>query len=410
MTTPLNFPPYLMTSEPGSFARRTITERKPQIIAQVLADFAYPPEIVANVEALRDELATQPIQPLRESAPDVGFWNAEIASYSGKTWLEVPWYFAETLFYRKLLEAMHYFQPGEWQGVDPFQKAKDRQIATDIHKAASEWSDLSDLPPHEAFEVLLHSCLWGNRTDLSNHTVTRRGSTGLASRQDRHKILIDDTEPLYQLLSASVPRLDFINDNCGIDFLTDLALADFLLQKGWVDEIVMHLKPQPFFVSDVMVKDAEAMIGAFTVFKPTESASADFPPQASNSFDVTALGRRLHYAIANRRLRFTTHSFWPTPYMFRQMPDDLRAELAQASLVLLKGDVNYRRILDDRHWPTTARMEEIAAYFPAPFATLRTFKCELAVGLQPGQAEQIAAAEPDWLLNGQRGVIQFVKP
>jgi hypothetical protein len=222
-----------MTSEPGSFARRTIVERKPQIIAQVLADFAYPPEIVAAVEAFRDEIAHEIIQPLPSTGlilcHDVDAWNAEIAVYAGKTWLEVPWYFAETLFYRKLLEAVGYFQPGAWQGVDPFQKAKDRQIAADIHKAAAEWSDLSDLPSHEAFEVLIHSCLWGNRTDLSNHTVTRRGATGLAAREDRHQILIDDSETLYRLISAGLPRLDFINDNCGIDFLTDLALADFLL-------------------------------------------------------------------------------------------------------------------------------------------------------------------------------------
>lgn len=392
MTTPLNFPAYLMTSEPGSFARRTILERKPQIIAQVLADCAYPPAISAAVQALRDEIAGRPIRPLIESAPDTELWNTEIARYPGRTWLEVPWYFAETLFYRKLLEAVRYFQPGEWQGVDPFQKAKERQITADIGKAAAEWSDLADLPPHEAFEVLIHSCLWGNRTDLSNHTVTRLGATGLASRADRHHILIDDSETLYRLLSAGAPRLDFINDNCGIDFLTDLALADFLLQNGWVGEIVMRLKPQPFFVSDVMVKDAGAMVAAL---------------RASDSAALAALGLRLQKYT---NLRFTTHPFWPTPFMFRAMPADLRAELARASLVILKGDVNYRRLLDDRHWPFTARMEEIASYFPAPFVTLRTFKCELAVGLQPGQAGQIAAADPNWLLNGQRGVIQFVEP
>jgi hypothetical protein len=419
------------------------------------------------MEAFRDEIARGAIQPLRESAPDVDLWNAEIAEIPSSptllpkgegnhplslgekgrgegsaTWLEVPWYFAETLFYRKLLEAVRYFQPGAWQGVDPFQKAKERQIAADIHKAAAEWSDLSALSPHEAFEVLIHSCLWGNRTDLSNHTVTRR-------RADRHQILIDDSETLYQLLSAGVRRLDFINDNCGIDFLTDLALADFLLAKGWVAEIVMHLKPQPFFVSDVMIKDAEAMIAALCASDsamlaalgqrlrnalfphpqplPQRGRGAELPSPTGRGAELPSpTGRGAELPSPTGRgaelpsprgigaggegggLRFTTHPFWPTPFMFRHMPADLRTELSQANLVILKGDVNYRRLLDDRHWPFTARMEEIAAYFPTHFATLRTFKCELAVGLQPGQAEQIATADPDWLLNGQRGVIQFV--
>jgi hypothetical protein len=40
---------------------------------------------------------------------------------------------------------------------------------------------------------------------------------------------------------------------------------------------------------------------------------------------------------------------------------------------------------------------------------LRTLKGEIMVGLQPGQAEQLAAVDPDWLIDGQRGVIQWVE-
>jgi hypothetical protein len=53
-------------------------------------------------------------------------------------------------------------------------------------------------------------------------------------------------------------------------------------------------------------------------------------------------------------------------------------------------------------------MEEIAAYFPAPFVTLRTLKGEIMVGLEPGQAEALAAQDPTWLINGKRGIIQLV--
>jgi hypothetical protein len=49
------------------------------------------------------------MQPLHEQAPDVAFWNRELAAYQGRTWLEVPWYFAEAYFYRRLLEAVRYF-------------------------------------------------------------------------------------------------------------------------------------------------------------------------------------------------------------------------------------------------------------------------------------------------------------
>ena len=48
------------------------------------------------------------------------------------------------------------------------------------------------------------------------------------------------------------------------------------------------------------------------------------------------------------------------------------------------------------------------ADFPAPFVVLRTLKGEIMVGLEPGQAEAIAAQDPTWLINGKRGIIQYV--
>ena len=84
--------------------------------------------------------------------------------------------------------------------------------------------------------------------------------------------------------------------------------------------------------------------------------------------------------------------------------------LRQCDLVIFKGDVNYRRLLDDRHWPHTARLEAIAAYFPAPFLVLRPLKGEILVGLAPGQAEALAAEDPNWLIDGQRGLIQLCRP
>ena len=54
-------------------------------------------------------------------------------------------------------------------------------------------------------------------------------------------------------------------------------------------------------------------------------------------------------------------------------------------------------------------MEDVCAYFPAPFVTLRTLKGEIMVGLQPGQAEALQAEDPDWLIDGRRGVIQLVR-
>ncbi len=388
-----------MTSEPGSFARSTIVDRKPQIIRQVIEENGYPLEIVQALQLFRDEIAHQPMQPLIEPAPDVDGWNAELRRYEGKSWLEVPWYWAEVYFYRKLLEAVRYFQPGLWHERDPFGSLKRRQEAESLTRSAEGWSQLDAAAHHlsglQVFEALLHSALWGNRADLSNFTVRELAQAGLATQAERHNLLIDDTLAVEALLSAGVARVDFLCDNVGLDLLFDLALADFLLGRGWAQQITLHLKSQPFFVSDAMPADATLAIDALATAAPAAEQ---------------ALGRRLRAHVENGHLRLVTNPFWTGFLMFRDMPAHLREDLAQATLVIVKGDVNYRRLLDDRHWPHTTRMEDVTAYFPAPFVALRTLKGEIMVGLEPGQAERLSAEDPAWLINGKRGVIHLVTP
>jgi len=387
-------PPPLMTSELGSFARGTIVERKPQIIAQALADHDYPAEIVAALYTFRDEIASQPMRPLQEQADDVQSWNAELARYAGHTWLEAPWYFAETFFYRKLLEAVRYLQPGPWQAVDPFGPQKRQQEAGALARLEASWDQLAGLESHVLFETLLHSALWGNRADLSNLTVKEQALAGLAAQDEKHLLLIDHSAEVHSLLAAGVQRVDFINDNVGLDSLFDLALADFLLARSWAQQVVMHLKDRPFFVSDAMPQDIEVVLAALA--------------QSSNS-SVRDLAARLADALAAGRLLLKTTPFWTSFEMLRDMPAELRADIGRAGLAIVKGDVNYRRLLDDRHWPPTTRMEDVASYFPTAFVALRTLKGEIMVGLTAGQAEQLSAEDPTWLINGKRGVIHLVK-
>jgi hypothetical protein len=122
------------------------------------------------------------------------------------------------------------------------------------------------------------------------------------------------------------------------------------------------------------------------------------------------LGQRLAEAVRSGAIRLRTDPFWSSFRMFPDLPDHLRAELATADLSIFKGDVNYRRLLDDRRWPHTTAFESLAERFrlPRPFLVLRTLKGETMVGLGPGQSEQLAAADPTWLINGKRGVIQAV--
>jgi hypothetical protein len=350
-----NIPPPLMTSEPGSYARYTVEERKPSIIQNTLDDNGYPPDIVAALQAFRNEIARQPLQPLTGLEPDVAFWHRAGAAYHGRTWRDLPWFFAETYFYRRLLEIVRYFQPGDWHDHDPFARQKRDQERQAVAWLAENWEQVEAVELEARLSLLLHSCLWGNRADLSNLAMKEQVRAGLDVGQEEHNILID----------------------------------------------------HPYFVSDAMPADVLALLDRIqgTLSGGVGATSAG---QGQTAPAHKRLGQRLAGHIAAGRLTLKDDPFWTTCLMFREMPIVLAAELARADLVILKGDVNYRRLADDAHWPHTTPLEEIAAYFPASLVTLRTLKSEIMVGLEPGQAEAIAKQDPQWLINGKRGIIQYI--
>ncbi|MGE5601759.1 MAG: damage-control phosphatase ARMT1 family protein [Nitrososphaerales archaeon] len=384
-------PALLLTSDRGSFAYNTLKVRIPRILRDTIEANDFPPDVVRNLEALYTELTTGRIQPLRENAADVADWNRLSAPHLGRSWLGVPWYWAEAYFYRRLLEATGYFQPGPLHGIDPFATTKRREWAPDVAPAAVARLLANLDEGHDVqFEQLLHASLWGNRTDLSYMVAAHLGATTRPD-QERENLLVDDSAAvLRHLFDREGGKVGIITDNAGTELLMDVALTDFLLRTDFASEVHLHLKPQPFYVSDAMIPDlaegTDALIAAGGL--------------------AGRLGRRTDGHVVAGALKPKTHPFYCMPLFFHDMPADLRASLSELDLVIVKGDANYRRLVGDLYWPPTASFRELTAYFPAPLVALRTFKSEVAVGLAPGQAERAAAEDPQWLVNGKRGVIQ----
>ena len=102
-----------------------------------------------------------------------------------------------------------------------------------------------------------------------------------------------------------------------------------------------------------------------------------------------------------------THAFWCAPLSFHDLPAELADELSQATLAILKGDLNYRRLVGDRAWPPTTPFADLTAYFPAPVATLRTLKSDVAVGLTPETVAKLDATGTAWRTTGEYALIQM---
>jgi uncharacterized protein with ATP-grasp and redox domains len=406
----LPLPPPLMMSEDGSFAHMTLLKRMPAMVKRVIAENDFSLEIVQNLETLLQDLPYGIVRQLKnDNGPDLTLWARYLEPFVGKRWIDIPWFFAEAYFFRRIVEATHYFLPGASQGIDPFalQKRLGLETAMDSIKAISvrvnTWikahlcgegtKDPTDLI------ALLYFDLWGNRADLSLWPINNLSESHQNSRgfeDEKAHLLIDDT-PMIATKVAHFDRvrIDFIVDNAGFELVGDLCLADFLLATNAAGVINLHLKSYPTFVSDATIQDVHSTL---------EVLAANSDPE------VSSLANRWQDYINSGRLRLCENLFWTSPLAFREMPQPLQQELAQSSLVFVKGDANYRRCLSDRHWPFTTSFAEVVNYFPAPFAALRTLKSEIVAGLQESQIATLSHTDSQWLTNGQWGVIQFVEP
>lgn len=389
--TPAGWPPVIRTSEPGSFARNTLAIRIPRILDETTDRGRFEPLALRRLLALRAELTEGVTQPLSDGAADNEFWNEVSRDQMGRSWLDVPWYWAESYFYRRLLAATGYFQPGAGLGADPFHPTKAGELEPQAAPRSVE-AVLAALPNGGRDRVLrlFYAALWGNRVDLSYRVAAHLGANG-NHEEETANLVNDDAQALWDWLARrGRHRIALVADNAGTELLLDLALADGLLEQGLVHEVILHLKGHPFFVSDAMPADLEEGIGALQSGGP----------------NARALGTRLKAHRQAGRIGVRAHWFYTTCLFYFQLPADLADDFASADLVLFKGDVNYRRLLGDAHWPPTASFEQVTSYFPSSLATLRTLKAEVVVGLSQGHAERLDHEDPNWLVNGTRGLIQ----
>ena len=384
----------LTTSEPGSFARDTFVRRVPDILADTRWRLGpIPDEVAAALTDLDQELRGGTLRALREATADAAQWAVASAPFVGRSWLDLPWYFAEAFFYRRLLEATGYFGDGALGGRDPFG-----------HHKAEEWAPLEGprrcaellhtLPGDAAgrLRALLLGSLWGNRADLSYNVARELGAfVGAAS-----DLLVDDSEAVVRWLHGPdadhrPKRIVLVADNAGTELLMDLALIDHLLNAGLVQQVDMHVKAHPFFVSDTIAADVDIARRAL----------------ADSGHELTrGLGDRIERLLHQGRLRLSAHPFYTSSGFYPELPADLRAQLAASDLVILKGDANYRRLCSDARWPPSTPFADVVAAFPAPLVALRTLKAEVVVGLPDGMAEKLAAEDARWMVNGRRGLVQ----
>jgi len=123
--------------------------------------------------------------------------------------------------------------------------------------------------------------------------------------------------------------------------------------------------------------------------------------------EAADLARRLVSSIETRQLRLESDDFWNSHYFLTSIPERIRKPWSEARLIILKGDANYRRAVNDTIYPGGTLFRDLTRSLRAPLVALRTLKSDPIVGLDAVTVASLDSLDSQWRTNGKRGIIQF---
>lgn len=365
-----------------SFAYYTIKQRLPKIVNDIIKVNSLAKSQVIALESIIADIKLNKTVDIEIFNDMFREMKQYFSKYAKQSWFEAPFFIVEMYFYYRILAAIDYPHCNS----DPFKKVKTGSLEKELLKVnmADELFTKSDSMLHS----LITQGLWSNNADLSQLKSDR---AQIDSHDDR--VLIDDRKAMIEYFKVKRGRVDFIADNAGIELFSDILLALYLLKNDIVGKVIFHLKKYPIFVSDATIED----------FYDTLAFLRD------NSTLSNELLDSINSYLSSGKLVLGDAPFWAYPLHFFDFPAEIEDSLKGSDLLILKGDLNYRRFLGDKSWPYTAPIKSINSYNELDVLLIRTLKSEIMVNLTGDKVEELFHIDPDWLVNGNYGIIQFIQ-
>ncbi|BHF61844.1 hypothetical protein SprV_0100482300 [Sparganum proliferum] len=380
-------------------------------------DFEDAKLVIHRLSKLRYELVTdKPLQEGRNSA------------------FSASWLFAECYMYRRIMnivsQSLPSFDPFSERKLEAFQNSR-RLIASMVACLDQILASADQEQPADHLKFFLACSLWSNEFDLSlsagdTQVENSHGSANYLREEVlsklRNSMAVDELDAIARSWPSQQPAtVAVVMDNTGPEMVADLVLAEYLLSSHLAERIVFYPKSLPWFVSDVTPKDLDWLLGEGL---PSMASINEIEPEARESISSWAKKWRLRFEGGS----FSTivHPFWTLPlgynYLQSTAPDLFRSLTQEASVTIFKGDLHYRKLLEDRSW--AANSEDTKFVFgrcfpPASDASrdscalilaLRVAKSDVAVGVSGDRLSELCTEDPDWWTKGRYGFAQIISP
>ncbi|QBM88353.1 Protein of unknown function DUF89 [Metschnikowia aff. pulcherrima] len=448
----MSLPAPSYNDDPKSFAYPTVRQRWPTILEGAISDISsytkeHPEatkcgEIVTSrlktlLKEFREDGAVLPFSdPEIELKPELAAYNSELERFNKVkkvTWLTGPWLYLECYLYQLL--NVWFRQTIHLKEFDVFENSKNKafqQSSFGVLELCKRYETLSKqlasgAVDEDALKLLFYEfidiSLWGNATDLSllagNVTLDDIKSVQGAEvrKKNEEKIIANDSaKAWHQVTGDARKRVDFVLDNSGFELFADLCLTLYLLDSNLVDSVVLHCKEVPWFVSDTMPKDFDILLQQLK----NVTFFSDIHASANDKAAIDFFSSKLESLVSQGKISIQHHPFWTSYANFWDIPHEkgLYEELKKSSLVIFKGDLNYRKLTGDLKWDTTTpfvtAIQELGSS-GLPVLALRTCKADVVVGLPAGLNEKLIETYKEmgneigefWTASGKWAVISY---
>ncbi|KAG6953571.1 hypothetical protein JG687_00012318 [Phytophthora cactorum] len=317
----------LVANVPDTFAHTTCTVRMPQVLRDSVSynGDRLSAEAAKRLLQLADNMVNNAEITLPSTFPEQAaksptsrHWESLLAG-KNCTWQNSPWFLVEQYIFHLVLLMTDYYTTR----FDPFHYAKSH---------------------HDQLKRFMMLSLWGNKADGTNDKVkSTMHVAGDSLVFDDYLVLVDYSDQVISFLEqkacgsggAKNLGVEYISDNIGTELLLDLAMADHMLTHNWCGKVTFHVKAEPIYVSDVMPADVDGHVMEMQ--------------REIRTPEVRALDKRLAEYVSKGQIIIRPDTYWNQYTYYWEMPAELQTRLArEATLVILKGDLNYRRLLSDR--------------------------------------------------------------